>query len=87
MEKKYQCAKTMLSEVYQVFKKNKKEAKNQHLTIPHVMQGFCPNKECSFKKIHLAENYSDQLHQFINTAFSQECPEERVLLLKRLLLN
>ena len=34
MEKKYQCAKTMLAEVYQVFKRIKKEAFSIIIFVP-----------------------------------------------------
>ncbi len=37
MEKKYQCAKAMLSEVYQAFKKNKKEAFSVIIFVPEGM--------------------------------------------------
>lgn len=37
MEKKYQCAKALLSDVYQAFKKNKKEAFSVIIFVPEGM--------------------------------------------------
>ena len=37
MEKKYQCSKTMLNDIYQIFKKNKKEAFSVIIFVPEGM--------------------------------------------------
>ena len=37
MEKKYQCAKALLADVYQIFKRNKKEAFSVIIFVPEGM--------------------------------------------------
>ena len=54
MEKKYQCAKALLADVYQVFKRNKKEAFSVIIFVPEGMVSLLIGAKGHYLSINIA---------------------------------